>query len=100
MNVYGKSGYSIPALKSVAEKAWMAPIIAGQPPKRGKLVLDQLEKSQPGALWPNYWKVAGFMKEELDPCFIQDRPVREGLEALKKRADAAITEALSQKKIG
>ena len=99
-NVYGKSGYSIPALKSVAEKAWMAPINAGQPPKRAHLVIDQLNKSQPGALWPNYWKVADFMKEELDPCFIQDRPVKEGLEALKKRADVAITEALSQKKPG
>ena len=84
----------------MAEKAWMAPINVGQPPKRAHLVIDQLNKSQPGALWPNYWKVAGFMKEELDPCFIQDRPVKEGLEALKKRADVAITEALSQKKPG
>ena len=98
MNVYGKSGYSIPAYKPVAEEAWMAPIKEGKPPKKAHMVIDQLAKSQPGALWPNYWKVAGFMKEELDPCFLQDRPVREGLTALKKRADEAIKEALSQKK--
>jgi ABC-type glycerol-3-phosphate transport system substrate-binding protein len=98
MNVYGKSGYSIPSLKAVAEEAWMAPINAGQPPKRGRLVIDQLNKSQPGALWPNYWKIAGFLKEELDKCFVENAPVKDALANLKKRADEAIKEALSQSK--
>jgi multiple sugar transport system substrate-binding protein len=98
-NVYGKSGYSIPAYKPVAEEAWMAPINEGKPPKRAHLVIDQLAKSQPGALWPNYWKIAGFMSEELTKCFLEDVPVREALNTLKKRADEAIAEALSQKKL-
>ncbi|MCX5910239.1 MAG: 3D domain-containing protein [Deltaproteobacteria bacterium] len=43
-------------------------------------------------------QIAGFMKDELDKCFLENVPVKEALNTLKKRADEAIKEALSQKK--
>jgi multiple sugar transport system substrate-binding protein len=101
MNVYGASGYSIPALKSVAEKAWMAPIKEGKPPARAQVVLDELAKAVPGALWPNYWKINDIMVEEMDKAAVTgDSDVKTALETVKKRADAAIQEALAQGKSG
>ena len=98
MNVYGASGYSIPALKSVSADAWLAPIKEGKPPTRAQVVLDELDKAVPGALWPNYWKVAGIMSEEFDKIFTGDADVPGALAAVKTRADEAIQEAINQAK--
>ncbi len=95
-NVYGASGYSIPALKKVSSDAWLKPIAAGKPPANAKVVLDELDKAVPGSLWPNFQKISSIMTEELDKIFVEDVPVKQALETLKKRADQTIKEA-SQK---
>jgi len=92
-NVYGASGYSIPALKKVSANAWLAPIKAGKPPTRAQVVLDELDKASPGSLWPNYQKIASAMGEEMQKILVGDATVQQGLAALKVRADAAIQEA-------
>jgi multiple sugar transport system substrate-binding protein len=94
-NVYGASGYSIPALKKVASEAWLAPIKAGKPPSRAQVVLDELGKAVPGSLWPNYQKIASIMSEEMQKVLVSEATVRQALEAVKTRADQAIKEAKS-----
>jgi multiple sugar transport system substrate-binding protein len=95
-NVYGASGYSIPALKSVSESAWLAPVQnEGKPPTRAQVVLDELNVAVPGSLWPNYQKLASIMNEEMQKVLLGDSTIPAGLEALKTRADEAIQEAIN-----
>ncbi|MCL4862421.1 MAG: sugar ABC transporter substrate-binding protein [Caldilineaceae bacterium] len=95
-NVYGASGYSIPALKSVSESAWLAPVQnEGKPPTRAQVVLDELNVAVPGSLWPNYQKIASIMNEEMQNVLLGDATIPQGLEALKTRADEAIQEAIN-----
>lgn len=94
-NVYGASGYSLPALKKVSEEAWLAPIQAGKPPANAKVVVSELGKAVPGSLWPNFQKISTIMTEELDKIFVENAPVPQALAALKTRADEAIKEAKS-----
>ena len=95
-NVYGASGYSIPALKKVSAEAWLAPIKAGKPPANAQVVLDELGKAVPGSLWPNYQKVASAMTEEMQKVLVGEATVKQALDATKVRADAAIKEAMSK----
>jgi multiple sugar transport system substrate-binding protein len=97
MNVYGASGYSIPALKEVASDAWMAPVLdEGKPPDNAQVVLDELDAAVPGTLWPNYWNVVSIMGEELQQALLGDKTVADALNSLKERADVVIAEALEQ----
>jgi len=95
-NVYGASGYSVPALKKVSEDAWMAPVVKdGKPPANARAVLDELKAAVPGSLWPNYQKIASIMSEEMEKVLLGDSTVADGLNTLKKRADEAIQQAIS-----
>lgn len=96
-NVYGASGYSIPALKKVSAEAWLAPIQAGKPPTRAQVVLDELGKAQPGALLPNYQKIASILGEEMQKILVGEATVPAALATLKTRADEAIKEATAAK---
>ncbi len=91
-NVYGASGYSLPALKSVSEEAWLAPISEGKGPANAKVVISELASAVPGSLWPNFQKLSTIMIEELDKIFVDGATVPDALAALKTRADAAIKE--------
>ena len=95
-NVYGASGYSIPALKKVSAEAWLAPIKAGKPPTRAQVVLDELSIAVPGSLWPNYQKIAGIMSEEMQKVLVGEATVKQALDTTKTRADAAIKEATAK----
>ncbi|NLF01603.1 MAG: sugar ABC transporter substrate-binding protein [Anaerolineales bacterium] len=97
MNVYGASGYSIPALKEVAAEAWLAPLKnESKPPANAQVVLDELDAAVPGTLWPNYQKIATMMTEELQKALLGQATVAEALDTLKVRADEAIAEAMEQ----
>ncbi len=89
-NVYGASGYSIPALKKVSSEAWLAPIKAGKPPADAQVVLDELSVAVPGSIWPNYQKIAGIMTEEMQKILVGEATVKQALDTIKTRADEAI----------
>ena len=95
-NVYGASGYSIPALKKVSAEAWLAPIKAGKPPTRAQVVLDELSKAKPGTLLPNFQKIASIQGEEMQKILVGESTVKDALASLKTRADEAIKEATSK----
>jgi len=91
-NVYGASGYSLPALKSVSESAWLAPIAEGKPPANAKVVISELAAAQAGSLWPNFQKITSILADELPKIFVENAPIPDVLATVKQRADEAIKE--------
>jgi multiple sugar transport system substrate-binding protein len=95
-NVYGASGYSVPAWKE-ADDSFVAPTKAPQnlPPTNAQVVLDELASASTGELWPNYWQALKAWTDQISLVLLGKATPEQAAQAAQTNANKIISDALA-----
>jgi len=95
-NVYGASGYSVPAWKEV-ESSFTDPTKPPKslPPANAQVVLDELHVASTGQVWPDYWNALKAYTDQISLVLLGKATPEQAAKAAQDGANKIIADALA-----